>query len=115
LEKYNFIRPIIQRNDSSLYVLGLTTEGPIDRMYDVFALGDRLEERLHYDQVRSEIFFDHCNDYAARILAKAEKKAVDLIVITATLELTMGNFFVGPFTQQVINHAKVPVLCIRTS
>jgi nucleotide-binding universal stress UspA family protein len=38
----------------------------------------------------------------------------DLIVIIATLDKTKGEFFIGPFSQQILNHAKVPVLCIRT-
>ncbi len=113
LEKYSYIRPIIQRNNSTLYILGLATDGPIDNMYNIFGLGDQLEERLRQDQVKFEVFFDQCNDYAERILAKAEKTRADLIVITATLDVNLTNFFIGPFTQQIINHAKVPVLCIR--
>ena len=34
----------------------------------------------------------------------------DLIVINATLDYKWTQFFVGPYTQQVVNHAKVPVL-----
>jgi len=38
-----------------------------------------------------------------------------LIVINASLDYKWRQFFIGPYTQQVINHAKVPVLSIRTS
>jgi nucleotide-binding universal stress UspA family protein len=113
LEKYNFIRPIIQRNNSSLFVFGLTTERSIDKMFNIFVLGDQIKEWLRHDQIKFEIVFDHCNNYAEKILAKSEKIKADLIVITATFDLTLAKFFIGPFAQQIINHAKVPVLCIR--
>jgi nucleotide-binding universal stress UspA family protein len=114
LKKYDVIRPIIRKNSSTLHILGLTMESGIDKMNDVFELEEELEGRLQEDQVTFDVSYHRCNNYADKILETAEEKMADLIVIIATMDKTKGEFFIGPFSQQILNHAKVPVLCIRT-
>lgn len=50
---------------------------------------------------------------AAQVLQLAATHNTDLIVINATLDYNWAQFFIGPYTQQVVNHAKVPVLSFR--
>ena len=114
LKKYDHTRPIIQKNNSTLHILGLTMESDFDKMNDVFELEEKLEGRLQEDQVTFTLTYHRCNNYADKILETAEEKMADLIVIIATMDKTKGEFFIGPFSQQIINHAKVPVLCIRS-
>jgi nucleotide-binding universal stress UspA family protein len=124
LKKYDCIRPILLKNSSTLHILGLSMEPELDelllpvesehdRLNDVFALEEKLEVRLQEDQVNFDVIFHRCNNLAAKILETAEEKMVDLIVIVATMDKTMGDFFIGPFSQQILHHAKVPVLCVR--
>jgi len=114
LKKYDHIRPIIRKNNPTLHILGLTMASDIDRMNDVFELEEELEGRLQEDRVTFNVTYHRCNNYADKILETAEEIMTDLIVIIATIDKTKGEFFIGPFSQQIINHAKVPVLCIRS-
>ena len=40
---------------------------------------------------------------------------IDLIILTANIDPEWKSYFIGPFGQQVINHAQVPVLSIKPS
>ena len=114
LKKYDVVRPIIQNGNPTLHILGLTMESDVDRMNEVFELEEELEGRLHEDQVTFNVSYHRCKNYADKILEDAEKNKADLIVIIATIDKTKGEFFIGPFSQQILNHAKVPVLCVRS-
>ena len=48
-----------------------------------------------------------------QVLHIAENTKPDLIVITATLDHTVKEFFLGPYTQDIVNHAQFPVLSIK--
>ncbi|MDP4280833.1 MAG: universal stress protein [Bacteroidota bacterium] len=113
LKKYDCIRPIIQRNKPILNILGLTLESESDKMEKVFRLEEELEKKLKEDKVNFNVAYRCCDNFADEILEVADKKKVDLIVIVATLDKSKGEFFIGPFSQQILNHAKVPVLCVR--
>lgn len=124
LKKYDCIRPILQKNNSTLHILGLSMEPELDELLlpmepernelnKVFELEEKLEVQLQEDQINFNFTFHRCNNFADKILETAEEKMVDLIVIIATMDKTKGAFFIGPFSQQILNHAKVPVLCIR--
>ena len=55
-----------------------------------------------------------CSNYASKVLQLSEQIPVDLIAINASLDYKHTQFFIGPFTQQVVHHSKVPVLSCRT-
>lgn len=110
---YTFIRPIIQKFHAVVHVLGLTMEKTTDNMDEVFQLEEQLSQRMKEDRVGFDVVNDHCDNYATRILAAADHKKANLIVVTAMLDLTFREFFIGPSSQQILNHAKVPVLTLR--
>lgn len=113
LEKYDFIEPIIEKNNSELVILGLSLQS------EIFNLEDRKKELLELGKslaVNSTAFssqFQVCKNYARTVLDVARKEKVQLIVINATLDYSWSEFFIGPYAQQIINHAKIPVLSIR--
>ncbi|HNW77085.1 MAG TPA: universal stress protein [Bacteroidales bacterium] len=113
LEKYDPIRPILHKDQSTLHILGLSPESETSHEYELFGLEEKLEKRLQEDGVTYEVSYHRCANYADIILKKAEEKNIDLIVIIATLDMKLKEVFIGPFAQQIINHAKVPVLCIK--
>jgi nucleotide-binding universal stress UspA family protein len=114
LKKYDHVRPIIQTDNPTLHLLGLSMDSDPEKITDVFDLEKEMESRLREDQVKFDAYYRHCQNYADQILESAEEKQADLIVIIATIEKTKGEFFIGPFSQQILNHAKVPVICVRT-
>jgi len=114
LEKYNFIAPLIEKNQAELVILGLSLESEIfnmeDRRNEIFELGRRLG--LNDTSFRSQFFI--CKNYAKKVLEIARKEKADLIAINASLDYNWRQFFVGPYTQQVVNHSKIPVLSYRS-
>ena len=114
LKKYDHVRPIIQKDNPTLHLLGLRMDSEADKFTEIFELEEELEKRLIEDKVTFDVSFHRCQNYADKILEFSDEKKADLIVIIATIDKTKGDFFIGPFSQQILNHAKVPVLCIKT-
>lgn len=113
MEKYEFIEPIIEKNNAEIFIAGLSMTGedyklsPMDE--EVRELGKSL--RTQNVQFKSDNFI--CKNYAKKVLELSRKEKVDLIVINASLDYNWQQFFIGPYTQQVVNHSRVPVLSIR--
>lgn len=115
VEKYDFIDPVIKKNNAQLIIAGLSRRGeqfaldPLDK--EVRELGKLLKKRAV--KFRSKQFV--CKNYARKVLEIAKKEKADLIVINASLDYNWKQFFIGPYTQQVVNHSSVPVLSYRNS
>ncbi|MEO5893877.1 MAG: universal stress protein [Ferruginibacter sp.] len=112
LEKYDFVRKIIGKDDATIKVLGLATdyEKEVELLKD---LASQLNERLKDDEMDASTYFKVGNNMAEEVLKIAALMAADLIVITATTDSSSRQFFVGHYTQYIINHAHFPVLSIR--
>ncbi|HNY00945.1 MAG TPA: universal stress protein [Bacteroidales bacterium] len=113
LKKYEVTRPIILTDQPMMHILGLSMESDPESVSEVYNLEEEMERRLEEDKVPYDVSFQRCHNYADKILEVAQKRHADLIVIIATIDKTRGEFFIGPFSQQILNHAKVPVLCVR--
>lgn len=114
LEKYTFLRKIIRHNQAILLVLGIPdSDQSIDTNW-VKAKISQLNSDLLEDNVRSLTqILKPTKRAAAAVLEKADDEQADLIAITANLDHDFRDFFIGPYTQQIVNHAKVPILSIR--
>lgn len=51
-------------------------------------------------------------DIAKSVLLTAKQIKADIVVIPPALDMVTNPFFVGPFSQKIIGHARVPVLSI---
>lgn len=113
LDKYDFVRPIIRSNGSSMLVAGLIHKNDPEESTEMNSLVDLVKKKIAEDDViyKSEIHFT--DDVAREVLDISEKEKPDLIVITATLDKSIRNFFMGPYTQNIVNHAHYPVLSIQ--
>lgn len=113
MEKFDYMLPVIDTWKSKLRIAGLSLKSEIlnldDRKKELLQLGKSLER--HGIAFQSE--FHICKNYSRTVLKLAEKYKIDLIVINATLDYSWSDYFVGPYTQQMINHAKIPVLSVR--
>ena len=113
LDKYEVARKIIRKNNAHLTVLGLL-DGEDDQKIETLnqAIAS-LRDQLSQDEVNSDTLLLQTDSIAKTVLEKAADLRADLIVITADLDTTVQHFFVGPFAQQIVNRATVPVLSIR--
>ncbi|NJO89494.1 MAG: universal stress protein [Chloroflexia bacterium] len=113
IEKYFFSRPIIEKNNSETFLLGLTDKKKPAEIKDLAVLLDMLKIQLRSDNVEFQSAFSPCDDFPAKVISVAKDFEADLIVLTANLDYDFKAYFVGPFAQQVINHSKLPVLSIK--
>ncbi|MBI3481567.1 MAG: universal stress protein, partial [Bacteroidetes bacterium] len=113
LDKYDIIRPIIRKNGSSLFIAGIVNRNDAIGVIEMCPLINTIQTKIAEDDVicGSEVYF--CEVVAKQVLAVSNLEKPDLIVITATLDTTIKEFFLGPYTQDIVNHAKFPVLSIR--
>jgi nucleotide-binding universal stress UspA family protein len=114
LDKYAFLRKIIRNNNSTLHIVGLPDNQ-----------GDLAKKRIANSilQLKSKLRFDGVEHLTQRlepnsrvaetVLNIAQKLHADLIAITATLDYSLRDYFIGPYTQQIVHHAQVPILSIR--
>lgn len=115
LAKYDVIRPVIRRNGSTLLIAGVVKRGDEAAASAMEDLVKVVEKKMADDDVnyRSEVHY--AEDVARHVLYLSEAEKPDLVVITATFESddAVRSFFIGPYTQQIVNHCKFPVLSIR--
>ncbi len=113
LDKYDVVRPIIRKNGSSLQIAGIVKKNDSTGLIEMKALVDAVRNKIMEDDVNCDSEVHFCENVARQVLAIANDKKPDLIVITATLDSSIRDFFLGPYTQDIVNHAAFPVLSIR--
>lgn len=112
LDKYDVLRNFIRKEDAKLKILGLATDYEKDGMY-LKELTKRLYEKLILDQVESSTYFKVGNNMADEVLKISELIDADMVVITTTMDPSYKQFFIGPYTQQIINRSRIPILSVK--
>lgn len=113
LDKYEVIRPIIRKNGSSLLIAGVVQLNDPFGILEMKTLVDSVRKSIAEDDVICGSEVHYCEGVAKQVLAISDLEKPDLIVITATLDTTLKEYFLGPYTQDIVNHAHFPVLSIR--
>lgn len=113
LDKYDVIRPIIQKNGSSMTIAGIVKKDDSTGFIGMKALVETVQSKMTEDDVICQSEVHYCENVAKQVLTISETEKPDLIVITATLDSSLKDFFLGPYTQDIVNHAHYPVLSIR--
>jgi nucleotide-binding universal stress UspA family protein len=113
-DKYFFARPIIERNNSELILLGLTEKKKPGDIGELLALIDKLKMQLHNDKVSFQLALCPCENFSAKVFEMVKEYDTDLIIITANIEYDFKSYFIGPFEQKVVNHSSIPVLSVKS-
>jgi nucleotide-binding universal stress UspA family protein len=115
LDKYFYSRPIIEKNNSELFLLGLTDMKNSENTKELIFLIENLKHQLHTDNVKFQTSYCPSEDFPSAVNQTANDFNIDLLILTANLDYDWKSFIVGPFVQQVINHSQIPVLSIKPS
>lgn len=113
LDKYEAVRPIIKKNGSSLLIAGVVKNSDPGSLIEMKTLVDTVRQQISDDDIICGSEVHYCDNPSEQVLDIADRTKPDLIVITATLDSTVKEFFLGPYTQDIVNHAKFPVLSIK--
>jgi nucleotide-binding universal stress UspA family protein len=115
LDKYFYARPIIEKNNSELFLLGLTDMKNLQDTKELMLLIESLKHQLHKDKIKFQTSYCPSEDFPSAVIKTAKDFDIDLLILTANIDSDWKSFLVGPFVQQVINHSEVPVLSIKPS
>jgi nucleotide-binding universal stress UspA family protein len=113
LDTYFYARPIVEKNNSELFLLGLYDQKK-DMVEEEISMSiNKVKQQLDNDKVVFKSEISQSKDYPAKIIEMAKQYEADLIILTANLDHDFKAYFVGPFVQQVVNHSRLPVLSIK--
>jgi nucleotide-binding universal stress UspA family protein len=113
LDKYFYARPIIEKNNSELFLLGLTDMRDPVNSKEIIMLINNLKRKLHNDKIKFQTAYCQSENFPSEVIKTAEFFDIDLIILTTNLDVDWKAFFLGPFVQQVLNHSMIPVLSIK--
>jgi nucleotide-binding universal stress UspA family protein len=74
---------------------------------------EEIKDQLEQDRVRTSAVWNSGNSVAEDVLLEAQRTNSELVVITSVLDVTTKPNFLGPHTQKILHHSKVPVLSIK--
>lgn len=96
-----------------LHVVGLIGKSDVNELPGMEVVMHQIKKLASDKSVNctTEILKDIKNRADATI-KHAEKVKADLLVIMTDQEAEISGFFLGPYSQQVIHHSKVPVIAI---
>lgn len=98
-----------------LEVFGISIERKEQDIKQVQDIASALQSEFNQPGVQVQVSYSESRNVAEEVLEKADKLNADLIIISATVDVSNKQFFIGPFSQRIINHARIPVLSILRS
>ncbi len=115
VEKYDYLKPIVEKNEAKIHLLGVAQ---LNDEYEITFLTNKLKAvreaiQRNYEYISYETH--QCANIASKILEVADTRKDDIMIINATLDKTWYKFFSGSYTQQIVNHAKIPILSVKPS
>jgi len=113
VEKYDYVKPIIKKNDSLIHIVGLSIQNDMEDMFELSKKLEAVKEAILYNNEYISYEALQCNNIAEKVLEIASRRKDDLIVINATLDKKWYQFFASTYTQQIVNHSKIPILCVK--
>ena len=113
LDTYFYARPIIEKNNSELFLLGLYEQKKEMVEEEISTSINKVKQQLDNDKVVFKSEISQSKDFPAKTIEIAMKYEADLIILAANLDHDFKAYFVGPFVQQVVNHSRLPVLSIK--
>jgi nucleotide-binding universal stress UspA family protein len=113
VEKYDFLRKIMRHNSMSIKVLILAPTYNDREKKILRKLVRELKTKLIEDEIKISGSLKSGGNMPKAVLKMSKSIGADMIVITVKNEAAFKQFFIGPFEQRILNHARVPVLSIR--
>jgi nucleotide-binding universal stress UspA family protein len=112
LHKYRFINALIKNKSNSgmLEIFGISLDSKQQDVNLITEMTRELNDKTNGAALNFSVSFSYGKNVAEEVLEKADKMNADLIVISSTVDVANKQFFIGPFSQRIINHAKIPVL-----
>jgi nucleotide-binding universal stress UspA family protein len=112
-KKYQYINDLVMRIDGDCHfeLFGISIDSKEHDARQVTEMANQLKSAAK-GLVKYEVSYSYGKNIAEEVLDKSDKSKADLIVVSSTVDVANKQFFIGPFSQRIINHARTPVLCV---
>jgi len=111
--KYFYSRPIIEKNNSKIFLLGLTDQKYPGDVKEIATLMDKIKFHLQNDKVVFQSAICQSKDFPNETLKISKEYKVDLIILNINFEDGYKPYYLGPYAQQVLSHSQIPILNIK--
>jgi len=113
LKKYQFISNLVLKihPHSTFELFGISIDRKEQDLKQVTEIGNELKKCWN-QSFQYEVSYNQGKNIGEEVLDKADKSKADLLVVSSTVDVATKQFFIGPFSQRIINHARIPVLCV---
>lgn len=115
LKKYLYARPIIEKNNSELFLLGLNEQEYHTYRKEIVMFMDKIKIQLHNDNIVFQSAICQSKDFPGETIKIANEYKIDLIVLSANFDNDFSPYYLGPYPQQILNHSHLPVLSIKST
>jgi nucleotide-binding universal stress UspA family protein len=113
-EKVDYAIKMAELFGSTIYVLGIDTDEDPEHFKKIQLEAEQIKRIIEKHGITCSVKVKSSPYLPKKVLKYAKKKNADLVVIMSDLDrMEISEFFMGPFAQQMVNHAPIPVLSIR--
>lgn len=114
IEKYDFLKKIISDTSASLDILILASSFDETEKKLLKSLVKELKAEAEKDNIKIYGSLKVGKKMSHSVLKVSKSIEADMIVVTSNISSDFKQFFIGPFEQHIVNHARMPVLSIKT-
>jgi nucleotide-binding universal stress UspA family protein len=114
---HHFIYELVKFNAQKcmVHVLDVSTDKLFSNEHWQSAITSELKNNDLAGKIEVAFSVNISADIAKSVLSSAKNIKADLLVISPGVDIATRPFFVGPFSQKIINHSRIPVLSILRS
>lgn len=114
---HDFIYELLKCNtrQCTVCVLDVSNEKNFSSTHWQSEIINEVKNRNLSDKIEVTFSKNISTDISKSVLATAKNLKADLLVISPGVDVATRPFFVGPFSQRIINHSRIPVLSILRS
>jgi len=112
-EKVNIAIHMAELFGAKLHILGLPNSNEKTTLNKFKIKIESVENAIKAHHLSYKTTYGKGNNLAATAMNYAEKSNCDLIIINTGHESQITGIFLGTFAQQIVNHARIPVLSVR--
>lgn len=98
---------------AQLHVLCLLNPNEENYEYKMEVIGGQIEKLAAKRKVKTSVEIVYAKNKAKKTIDTAKKQKADLIITMTDQSAEFSSIVLGTYAHQLINHARIPVLCIK--
>jgi nucleotide-binding universal stress UspA family protein len=113
-QKASFAAFLAKKHNAEIHVVSVYTSNLKDVKMKVDLYANQVSEFLEKEGIKHAKDGIKADHFSTHIIEYAQKVDANLIALMKDQEYTASNLWMGPITQQIVNHSPIPVLVIQS-